>query len=146
MSITSVVFRMDNIEKFSYPTHIIINCDSDADYRISMRKLMSMKKIDIEIDDIDEVSKDECDFDPESTLMFLKKLYDETENNTDLMDLYVAAAGAFLSADPTTGIVVLFAYENLVTFHLCLTYYFEHPEDKISENEHYIALLTKMTK
>jgi len=138
-------------EEFTYPVDNIVLCGSDSEYRVSMRSMMKMgkNKTNTEIDNPDEadaISADEQDFDQFAAITFMKGLFGKTEKDKDLMALYVAAAGAFLTTDPTTGIVVLFAYDNFAEFHLCLKDYFEHPENKLTENEHYIFLLAKMTK
>lgn len=131
--------------EFLYPTKLIVTCNSDSEYRTSMRLIMKMKTPSLDLNCMDSVSADESDFDPDAALTFMKKLYEKTETNPDLMKLYIASASVFLTEDPTTGIAVLFAYDNLEKFHKCLSQHFDNEDEPLTKNEHYMSILSKMT-
>lgn len=135
---------MEICKNFNYPINIKVEYDSDSEYRKVIRRIMNMVHVKTDIEDADDVSKDELDYDTDAAFVFMDILFENTRRDNDLLILYTAAASALMSLDPATGIVVLFSYDNFKLFHECLRYYFENPDDGIINNEKYKVLMNKM--
>ena len=80
-------------------------------------------------DDIDEITRDEWDFDQDA----IAKLFDFIDSATGkepLFDeIYKKAAGFMLSEDSSIGLAVLFSYDYLTVFHPVLCDYFRFNQD-----------------
>jgi hypothetical protein len=132
---------------FVYPYAAAVSYSEDAGYRAALRSLIGMAPADLSAypADADAVSKDEMDYDFDAVLTFIDRLWGATETTPALVSLYVMAAGAMLSEDPSIGLVVLMAYDNLAMFHACLATHFDPFLDvALADNEFYVALVNKM--
>jgi hypothetical protein len=131
-----------------YPYTTVVSYSDDAAYRAALRDLIGMVPADLSAypSDADAVSKDEIDYDLEAALTFMDHLWVATAKTPELSALYAMAAGAMLSEDPSVGLVVLMAYDNLAMFHACLATHFDPLSDvALADNEFYVALVKKMT-
>jgi hypothetical protein len=127
-----------------------IDYGDNMGYRKSMRDLFQMDKNNYNekitsIEDLDEETEDENSYDEEAATKAMDFIYDETKDNVLFHELYVLAAGKFLSQDPLIGEAVLFSYDYLSLFYLCLVDYFNKPSEFTKTNINYINLLKKIS-
>ena len=127
-----------------YNNTITISYSNDLEYRSCMRKLFSMNHIHETLDDIDDVSKDENDYDQSACSKALDFIYLETCDNPYYQTLYDIAASKMLSVDRDIGLAVLFSYDYMGLFHKCICCFLENPQLFNDNNEHYIRLYEKI--
>lgn len=129
-------------QNFIYPTGEIVEYSNDLEYRACLRRLFSMTSLpdNDNFDDIDEISRDEMDFDSDSTSKFIDGIFKITKDNIHFDELFCLAAGVMMSVSPDIGIVVLFSFDTLHVFHLCLSHYLLFPNEPLTDNEYWIKL------
>ena len=121
-----------------------IKYSNDFEYRSNLRKVFGMKSPEDLSDDIDEVSRDEQDFDMENTSKCLDYVYETTCNNKWFQELYDSAAEKMISMDRTIGLSVLFSYDYFARFHKCLCCYYEDPDNFDDKSLAFIELKKKL--
>lgn len=116
-----------------YPTEFKIQYTNDKEYRAIIRKLFKMSShilslspplADEEEEDIDEITRDEWDFDQGAITLLFDFIYSTTGKNQLFDEMYKKAAGFMLSEDPSIGLAILFSYDYLMDFHPVLCDYF----------------------
>ena len=122
-----------------------ISYTSNEEYRKCMRELFSMNTVEI-TDDIDEETKDEMDYDDATISIAMGKLFDYTKTNERFQELYDLAAALMFSIDREIGQVVLFSYDNLPLFHLCLASFHREPLGFHENNTYFLALKKKLSR
>jgi hypothetical protein len=118
---------------------------NDKEYRSSLRKVFGMKSPEDLSEDLDDISRDEQDFDMENTSRCLDYVYDSTCNNPYFQELYDSAAEKMISMDRSIGLSVLFSYDYFEGFHKCLCCYYEDPDGFNETSLEFIELKTKLT-
>lgn len=98
---------------------------NDAEYRKCIRQLFRMKNVDVE-GDIDDISRDEMDYDEDSINPVMAQLYELTKNNAHFQELYDLAAAKLMSIDRETGQVVLFSFQYMWLYHKCLAAFYHN--------------------
>lgn len=98
---------------------------NDAEYRKCIRDLFRMKNVDVE-GDIDDISRDEMDYDEDSINTVMAQLYELTKNNAHFQELYDLAAAKLMSIDRETGQVVLFSFQYMWLYHKCLAAFYHN--------------------
>ena len=122
-----------------------VTYDNDFEYRVCLRKLFSMKPVKLTCDDdIDEVSRDENDYDGETTSKGLDFIYESTKDNVYFQKLYDAGASKMLSENREIGLAVLFSYDYMKYFHSCVVDYLEDPVHFDDSNKSYVILYKKI--
>lgn len=118
-----------------YPIEFRVQYTNDKEYRATIRTLCNMSsnilafvKSEEEVDDIDEITRDEWDFDQDAITKLFDFIYSATGTLFD--EMYKKAAGFMLSEDPNIGLAVLFSYDYLMDFHPVLCDYFRFIKDK----------------
>lgn len=130
----------------SYPLHISVQYNNDFEYRSTIRKLFDMNSTnfpEITNPDIDIVTRDEAEYDEESSSKMMDFVYSNTKMEPVFMELYTKAASFMFSEDPEIGLAVLFSYDYLTLFHPCISHFFKHTSLS-RENPQYITLYTKL--
>lgn len=121
-----------------------IKYSNDFEYRSSLRKIFGMKSPENLSDDMDEISRDEQDFDMDNTSRCLDYVYESTCDNKWFQELYDSAAEKMISMDRSIGLSVLFSYDYFAGFHKCLCCYYEDPENFNDKTEAFIELKKKL--
>ena len=83
------------IREYSYPTELTLNYSNDFEYRKSLRQLFQMNSTtypDIINADIDPVSRDELEYDEQSTTRAMNFVIEQTRSNPLFYALYEQAA------------------------------------------------------
>jgi len=127
-----------------YNTDPNIQYSNDFQYRSALRKILCMKSVEEMDQDIDEVTRDEQDYDMEAATKSLDYVYNNTCKNPLFQELYDSAAEKMISMDRSIGLSVLFSYDYMGLFHYCLCNYFDEPEKFDEKNEAYMALKKKL--
>lgn len=127
-----------------YDTDADIQYSNDSQYRAAVRKIFCMKSANEMDQDVDEVTRDEQDYDMDATSRTLDYVYDNTCKNPFFQELYDSAASKMISLDRSIGLSVLFSYDYMGLFHYCLCSYFDEPEKFDDKNEAYMALKKKL--
>jgi len=140
-----------NYTQFSYPLKLTLSYTNDVEYRISIRQLFQMnaqRYPDIVHSDIDDVSRDELEYDETSADLAMQYIMEKTHNHPLFRTLYEQAASFMFSTDINIGLAVLFSYDYLLLFHECLSEYFLSLADSArpfsEQNETYQALYTRI--
>jgi hypothetical protein len=97
------------------------------------------------IENLDDETRDEISYDEDASTIMLDYVFDQTKENKLFQKLYDTAALRMFSVDKSIGLAVLFSYDYLKTFHLCLVDYFSSPEKFDEENINYINLIKKIS-
>ena len=118
-----------------YPTEFKIQYTNDKEYRAIIRKLFKMSSIALsqsinDEDDIDEITRDECDFDHRAITQLFDFIYSASWKDPLFYEIYKKAAGFMLSEDPSIGLAILFSYDYLMDFHPVLCDYFRFIQDE----------------
>jgi hypothetical protein len=128
----------------NYNFNSIIKYNDNNEYRKCIRELFYMNTISIN-DDIDEVTKDEMDYDDETISKTMGQLFTLTKDNLCFQQLYELAAALMISTNKEIGQVVLFSYDNLPFFHSCLASFYREPENFNENNTCFLNLKRKLT-
>jgi len=120
---------------------------NNTEYRQCLRELFYMNCISshdlIDLNDIDEETKDELLYDEQKTSIVMDELYNATKHNELFNELYDLAAATMFSTDRTIGQAVLLSYDYLCYFHNCLASFLKGEFD--NKNEYYLLLKIKLT-
>jgi hypothetical protein len=130
----------------NYPCDMGVEYNGDFEYRATLRNLFVMnsdKFPEITNPDIDTVTRDEVEYDDETTSQFMDFVYSNTKTDPVFIELYTKAASFMFSEDPEIGLAVLFSYDYLTLFHPCLSHFFKH-HTLSRENPQYIGLYNKL--
>ena len=112
---------------YSYPTDLIISYTNDIEYRKTIRQVFQMKSDsypDIVHSDIDEVSRDELEYDDIAASAAMAYVFDKTRRVPPFIAIYEQAASFMFSTDINIWMAVLFSYDYLLLFHNCLRDFF----------------------
>ena len=118
---------MSSVPTYSYPTDLTISYTNDIEYRKTIRQVFQMKSDsypDIVHSDIDEVSRDELEYDDTAASVAMEYVFDKTRRIPIFIAMYEQAASFMFSTDINIGMAVLFSYDYLLLFHNCLKEYF----------------------
>ena len=118
---------MSSVPTYSYPTDITISYTNDIEYRKTIRQVFQMKSDsypDIVHSDIDEVSRDELEYDDMAASAAMEYVFDKTRRIPIFIAMYEQAASFMFSTDINIGMAVLFSYDYLLLFHNCLRDFF----------------------
>ena len=127
-----------------YNTKLVIQYSNDGEYRASLREIFSMKRV-IEIDpDLDEISRDEQDYDIDAASQKMDFIFERTSGHPRFQELYDIAASKMISMDRNIGLSVLFSYDYFALFHRCLCSFFADPDEFDETNAAFVALKKKI--
>ena len=73
---------------------------------------------------LDDVTRDEISYDGGAAMKVMDYVYTCTKDIVEFKELYSSAAMRMFSEDPNIGIAILFSYDYLQLFHLCLVEFF----------------------
>ena len=121
------------------------NYQNNTEYRQCIRELFFMKPLPDLDSEIDEVSRDEMDFDDSSIHKVMDELFQGTREHPLFRELYLLAAARLISENLLMGQAILFSYDYLEVFHHCLVCFFREPGDFNETNVFYIELKRKLT-
>lgn len=117
-----------------YRTETPIEYNDTEQYRQCVRALFEMDQTvyeqrikDIENhnqETLDDVTRDEISYDGGAAMKVMDYVYSCTKDNAEFKELYSKAAARMFSEDPNIGIAILFSYDYLQLFHLCLVEFF----------------------
>lgn len=116
----------------SYPFHLLVQYTNDKEYRQALRDVCQMQSLhlthyDVDPDpdnDIDDVTRDEWDYDADAMTELLDHVYATTHFHSRFQTLYLSAAGTMFSEELQIGLTVLFSYDYFQAFHACLHAYY----------------------
>jgi hypothetical protein len=127
-----------------YNTKLVIQYSNDREYRASLREIFSMKRV-IRLDpDLDEISRDEQDYDIDAASQKMDFIFERTSGHPRFQELYDIAASKMISMDRNIGLSVLFSYDYLALFHRCLCSFFDDPDEFDEANMAFVALKKKI--
>lgn len=115
----------------------IFHMDS-ANYSEKINTLNSLEQLD-------EETEDEISYDEEAATKKMDEIYSKTKDNDLFMNIYKTAALRMFSEDPEIGLAVLFSYDYLPLFYLCLVEYFKSLGTLNNANTNYSNLLKKIS-
>ena len=129
-----------------YNTKLVIQYSNDREYRASLREIFSMKRV-IRLDpDLDEISRDEQDYDIDAASQKMDFIFERTSGHPRFQELYDIAASKMISMDRNIGLSVLFSYDYLYLFHACLCVFLKFPLDFTKSCKYYIQLKMELTQ
>jgi len=128
-----------------YNINANVRYTNDFEYRACIRKLFCMISPNDIDNDLDEVSRDELNFDHKACECAMDFVYKQTENHPLFQKLYDAGAATMISVDRSIGLSVLFSYDYLSLFHECFTSYLKHPEKFNYDTKSYVCLSKKLS-
>jgi hypothetical protein len=137
------------MDAFVYPVHIDVKYANDKEYRACVRQLFGMRESAWASEDeegVDEVSRDEADYDDDVADAFVAKLARALASCEEIQELCVLAAGAMLSQDADVGLVVLMSYDTLSVFHALLARHFANPDASLETDPDFVFLTARFTR
>ena len=136
------------VETLEYPINKIIYYSNDVEYRQSLRELFGMRfhPIILNNKDLDPVSKDESNYDEQTTKKWLNWVSVQTIECYELNELYKLAAATMISLDRETGLAVLFSFDYFADFHNLLVVFFKNPGMDLEMFPAYDRLWNRLTK
>jgi len=106
---------------------------SNKEYRKAVRDFCKMDNQEI-IEDIDDETRDEMDFDILASKNTQDFIYEKTKDHPLWQHVYDKAAAKFFSTDREIGLAVLFCYDFFWYFEKCWVSYFKCLEENNIEN------------
>jgi hypothetical protein len=106
-----------------YPRSLQVHYTNDQQYRECLRVVSGAESLGIVphgTEGVDEVTRDEWDFDADAMTDLLDTVYDATSKVPAFQSLYLRAAAKMMSDDPEIGLAVLFSYDYFSLFHACV--------------------------
>ena len=94
-----------------------VQYDDGFEYRIAIRKIFKMKEFVSKDPDLDEITRDEMNYDDDAMKIGHSQLYAELKDNLLFYDLFIKAASFMISEDPEVGFCVLLSYDYLNPFY-----------------------------
>lgn len=133
--------------QFIYPFDKQVIYSNDIEYRQCVRELFRMKtQMDVlNNPDLDEITKDETNYDKETTTLLVKWISEETKECYELNELYKVAAATMITLDRETGLAVLFSYDYFAEFHKLLSLFFSSPDTDLELSSSYERLWNRLT-
>lgn len=124
-----------------YQYNLDVAYSNDIEYRQCIRRLFCMIPKENNDDEfMDEITRDENNYDDETAKKALDYVYDHTQRHPLFMKLYEMAAGHMLSLDNTIGLSVLCSYDYLHLFHKCIQCFMTEPEAFNKTHPSYIKI------
>lgn len=132
---------------YNYPVDKQVSYSNDMEYRQCIRDLFRMTpQTDVlNNPDLDEITKDETNYDKETSTLLVKWISDETKECYELNELYKVAAATMITLDRETGLAVLFSYDYFAEFHKLLSLYFSSPGTDLEMSSSYERLWNRLT-
>jgi hypothetical protein len=133
--------------KFAYPINKKVEYNNDAEYRRCLRDIFSMKSQTDVLNnkDMDDISKDENNYDSQMTDLWTKWISEKTKECYELNELYKLAAATMISLDRDTGLAVLFSFDYFAEFHKLLVQFFTCPEGDLEMSSSYERLWNRLS-
>jgi hypothetical protein len=100
-----------------------IDYNDETEYRSTIRKIFKMKDVKDENSDLDEITRDEMNFDTESMKKGHSQMYALLKDNLLFYDLFMKAASFMISEDPEVGFCIMLSYDYLKPFYPVLIKY-----------------------
>ena len=97
-----------------------VEYNNEFEYRKVLRKIFNMKEIIVDDPDLDEITRDEMNFDTDALSVGHAQLYDLVKDNLLFYDLFIKAASFMISENPETGFCIMFSYDYLKMFYKLL--------------------------
>ena len=131
-----------------YNINVKVEYNDNKSYRECLRKIANMDISNLNIpfdqmEDLDEETKDELLFDENAMNKTMDFVFEKTINNDCFKELYLLGSSKMFSLDENIGLAVLFSYDYLELFHLCLVEFFEKNEFN-EKSIYYINLKNKI--
>jgi hypothetical protein len=118
-----------------------VSYNTDFEYRQCIRNVFCMiPKENSDDDEIDDITRDENNYDEDNAQKALDYVYDNTSKHPLFMKLYEKAAGHMLSLDKTIGLSVLCSYDYLHLFHKCIHCFMTEPETFSETHPYYTKM------
>lgn len=117
---------------------------NDKEFRACLRQVFTMNENIDNSSYLDDVTRDEINYDFESATKAMDYVFDETKDNILFQTLYDFAASKMFSTDRTIGLAVMFSYDNLKDFHHCLWDFFTNKNDFNEMRESYKIIYNKI--
>lgn len=118
-----------------YRVETPVNYTNTVQYRQCIRALFEMdqkvyenriREIENHNQEImDDETRDEMSYDDAASMKVLDYVYNCTKDLVEFKELYSKAALRMFSEDPNIGIAILFSYDYLQLFHLCLVKFYK---------------------
>ena len=143
----------DKTKLLHYLSSKTIQYTDNKGYRQCLRNLFNMnpntyaEKISElkSIEDLDEETEDEISYDCEAAEKVMEDIFSQTKGNEIMDNIYSCAAARMFSEDMSIGLAVLFSYDYMPFFYLCLVDYLKAPNDFNKNNNNYINLMKKIS-
>ena len=131
----------------TYPVNKQVSYNNDIEYRQCLREMFRMNSQTDVLNnpDLDEITKDETNYDKETTTLLVKWISDETKECYELNELYKVAAATMITLDRETGLAVLFSYDYFTEFHKLLSLFFSSPGTDLEMSSSYERLWNRLT-
>lgn len=117
-----------------YRVETVVNYTNSQEYRQCCRDLFEMNSETYEKnihnienhnkEELDQESRDELAYDEGAISKMMDFVFECTKGLKEFDDLYKMAARRMLSEDPDIGLAILFSYDYMQLFHLCLIEFF----------------------
>jgi hypothetical protein len=121
-----------------------VNYENDKEFRNCLREVFKMGDNVDNSSYLDEITRDENNYDFESATKAMDYVFEKTHTNTLFQSLYDLAAAKMFSTDRSIGLAVMFSYDNLKDFHYCLWDFFTNTASFNENSDSYKKMFNKI--
>ena len=135
-----------------YRVETVVKYSNTPEYRQCCRELFAMNPDVYQTniarierhnqEELDPETRDEMAYDGDIVNATMEYVLECTKGVPELMELYRMAAATMISEDVGLGIAVLFSYDYMQMFHLCLVDFYS--DCFSAESEHYKRLYARL--
>jgi len=125
-------------------SNAVIDYSNDAEFRSCLRLVFNMNANIDESSYLDEITRDEQNYDMNAVSKAMDNVFDETKDIELFQTLYDFAAAKMLSTDRSIGLAVMFSYDNLKDFHHCLWDFFTNKSEFNEMRDSYKTVYNKI--
>ena len=119
--------------------------NSNKEFRQVVRDYFKMNIQDIDLEDCDDISKDELLYDNDAMVLGMNNIIENTKNNILFDELYSLAAAKMFSIDKETGLCILLCYDFFAYFIPVYETFLREPDSFNNENILFIELKQKLS-
>lgn len=121
---------------------------NNREYRNIFRNAIGMNNVPIPpyLEDEDEETLDEMNYDDAMVEQFMTKIYENTKHHFAFTELYKKAAALMISTDYGVGLAILLSYDYFCDFYPLYVFFEKDPNNicHIEKNIHYQTLSKKL--
>jgi hypothetical protein len=117
--------KQETTSKYEYPIYYKVEYKNDREFRKCIRDIFQMEphNYPVELEEMDEETKDELEYDEEAACQVIDHIMEVTGKDPLFQELYLLSAATIFSEEMIMGLTLLLSYDYLEHFHPILAIY-----------------------